>query len=1470
MTNEPNSQDRSSQGRKAQAREIFMEIIDLPEEERQSKLDELCADDAMLKLDVEVLLMSHDNAGGFMSNPTESLASAPITEKAGTIIGPYKLLQEIGEGGFGTVFLADQSKPIRRRVALKIIKLGMDTKQVIARFEAERQALALMDHPHIARVLDAGATETGRPYFVMEYVVGDSITAFADAHKLSVRERLELFNQACSAVQHAHQKGIIHRDIKPSNILVNMTDGRPFAKVIDFGIAKATAAPLTEKTLFTEHHQLIGTLEYMSPEQAEGLPDIDTRTDVYALGVLLYELLTGQTPIDGKRLRSAAWHEMRRIIKEEEPPAPSMRLSRNIYALAQVASARQVEPNKLSAQLKGELDWIAIKALDKDRARRYETPNALAQDVQRHLDGDAVVAAPVSRAYKMRKFVRRNKGPVIAGSAVVAALMVGIAGTSLGLWRAERANSAKDVAIQSELEAKDDAQWDSYTANLALAQIAMDNGNWPEARDRIAACPESKRGWEWEFLSNKAGSVIREFAGYGGRYSPSNQLIITEIDNSRVYVWDMNGNLISKFQIPERISSTRFSPDGQFILVLHASLDSISVWTISGEPYGKPFHVEDELKLQYHHIQSAIFANDSKDLLIRLGRMVLTFDIKSGTTHKIGENSFMAKDGLEKSSLYGHFVLSVYRGDKHSMQVFNSHGESVGESIPQDSHSLFSSFRHDGEQFVSISEGRTARIWDIKGNAIGNPMQHQEFVRDTLFSPDGNTILTVDDLNTVRFWDDKGLFLDAQILHQKWNGSPLYSPDGQHLITSSNGQLHLWDNEHNLLSVVETSGHSGMFEMPDLIEAIAFTDDGQSVLLRYGSYMEGAAESIRTLPFPWISSIRSLEAKDHVYGTPISYAISELRIAAELYDPNTPAAPANNSRYWFDDPDTIITTHPDGSRIVTAAADSTVRFWDPETEKELAAIPVDAGVTNLTFTPDGTRLVIELDDGSARIFDTRSAEEQAADVQRRWAERVPAGEYLDTLMAGPTPTDELMSAIETDDTLTPLRRLAAAEVLMERLTDIKSQADRAFEAITKDQTDKAQVLTAAHAADLPPRVKEQVLAKAEAWEYTPPKVTEEAKKQRLAKVGTIVNQLLNTELPYLGDNRPKLVEAVEARIALFGEAHPESMVASWVLGAMDFYEGRREIGLERMRATAKLYEQWTPTDYDGYLLFAMYDNLIQAELITGHIKEAEDWLDKMVVALDMIIADDINVGWHGIFYPGQDVVKSGFLPRVLELDYRRNFELPEHPERGDESQKEYLVRIADGLREVQRIGLRETVLRQTANRDTMRLGRNLFQQRIVDPNDKSKHLTRITYFPSNFDPSFVANAFPNDQRSQRPFALASYREGEYKAALDAITLAAQYRAAMLDDPATEMDESSPHPYDAAILAMSHFQLAQPLPESDPARAEHLAAANEALAQCQAIMADPAALDPDGNPWAEDRIAQSLLAEAEALIGGGDE
>jgi serine/threonine protein kinase len=457
---------------------IFGQALEIDSPERRSAyLDEACGGDGGLRADVESLLGALAQAGDFLepANPAAvHSAAGSVIEGPGSVIGPYKLLQPIGEGGMGVVYMAQQQSPIRREVALKIIKPGMDTRQVIARFEAERQALALMNHPNIARILDAGVTETGRPYFVMDLVVGAPITEYCDANALPLRERLSLLVTACEAVQHAHRKGIIHRDLKPSNIMITLYDGVPVPKIIDFGIAKAVDRELTEKTLFTAYGQMVGTPQYMSPEQAEmsGL-DVDTRADVYSLGVVLYELLTGTTPLEAQRLRSAGFGEMQRMIRDEEATSPSIRLTTLGEQATLVARHRNSDPKQLCRELSGELDWVVMKALDKVRTRRYESPADFARDIDRFLRHEPVTAGPPSLNYRLRKFIRRHRGPVVAGLLLFLTLIGGMIGTTIGMVRAldaeKAANDERDRALAAEQLAETERAAAVQARNTATA-----------------------------------------------------------------------------------------------------------------------------------------------------------------------------------------------------------------------------------------------------------------------------------------------------------------------------------------------------------------------------------------------------------------------------------------------------------------------------------------------------------------------------------------------------------------------------------------------------------------------------------------------------------------------------------------------------------------------------------------------------------------------------------------------------------------------------------------------------------------------------------------------------------------------------------------------------------------------------------------------------------------------------------------
>ena len=589
--------------------------------ERAAYLDRACGPDDALRRRASALVAAHGRAGGFLERPAPAVdptaAFVPGPEDApgpaaGTEIGPYTLRELIGEGGMGLVYVAEQREPVRRRVALKVIKPGMDTRQVVGRFETERQALALMDHPNIAKVLDGGSTADGRPFFVMELVKGVPVTEYCDAHRLTIRHRLGVFLQVCRAVQHAHQKGVIHRDLKPSNVLVTVHDVEPVAKVIDFGIAKAVGQLLTDKTVYTGFAQLVGTPLYMSPEQAgqSGL-DVDTRTDVYALGVLLYELLTGTTPIDPASVRGAGYDELRRIIREDESARPSARISTlNAAALSTVADKRGIDPRKLAAQVRGELDWVVMKCLEKDRNRRYDSASALAADVQRYLVDEPVAACPPSAAYRLRKFARRNRGRVaVVGSILGLIVLVAVAGIAAGvtrLWlRAEssaaeaaeardRAEGSRDrveaalgraeVARAGEEEARRHATQLSYLHRLNLAHQSWLQGDLLRADLLLEGCPADLRDWEWRYvrrlLHPEVFATRISVTGQQGltplAFSPDGRLAYTfaplnadpkQAGDPEVRLLDVATGRETSFPGHPHTTSLAFSPDGTLLAV---------------------------------------------------------------------------------------------------------------------------------------------------------------------------------------------------------------------------------------------------------------------------------------------------------------------------------------------------------------------------------------------------------------------------------------------------------------------------------------------------------------------------------------------------------------------------------------------------------------------------------------------------------------------------------------------------------------------------------------------------------------------------------------------------------------------------------------------------------------------------------------------------------------------------------------
>jgi eukaryotic-like serine/threonine-protein kinase len=876
---------------------IFEAAIELPVDRRAAYLQAACAGDEALRQRVEDLLRAHEMAGTFMGSmavvsKSETTPTKPL-EQLGERIGRYKLLQQIGEGGCGVVYMAEQEEPVRRRVALKVIKLGMDTENVIARFEAERQALALMDHPNIAKVLDAGATDNGRPYFVMELVRGIKITDYCDQNNLSTQTRLDLFMQVCRAVQHAHQKGIIHRDIKPSNILVTVTDGVPMPKVIDFGIAKATQGKLTDDTLFTAFEQFIGTPAYMSPEQAEmSTLDIDTRSDIYSLGVLLYELLTGKTPFDAQKLLKAGLDEIRRTIREQEPSRPSTRLSTMMAAdLTTIAAHRQAQPPKLIHLVRGDLDWIVMKALEKDRTRRYETANGFAADIQRHLNNEPVTACPPGNLYKFQKMVRRNKLVFAAASAVIAALIIGL-GVSTWMFAREkkahqqtlvaereqsRLRGAAEQAQVAEAGLRKQAQADglaarrrAYAADMLLCQQALIANNLRRARlllerQHPASGEEDLRGWEWRYLWQRCqGDALFKLNMQGrhalnAMFTKDGKSVVVFTGKGRVSLWNLTtlqeDAILQDDWSDETFSANsgqlNISTDGEWIVAADrtsAGESVVRIWDVNRKS------IISELTIGTNTINALALSPDKQRLAVyvRENETVSVWNvgkkqIEVQLPHS-GTEYYRNACGAVAFSPDGAFLaIGDYDGQ---VRLMNTHNWTEKAVLPGQfpttwgvstlAYSPNGRFLAAGSAFVDPR----IQVWDMGTDKnIATLEGHLGFIADLAFSPDGKILASASGDQTIKLWNTDTWKEEHTLLgHNDEVWSVAFSSDGKQLASAGkDGYVRLWPvsgKRQDRESLILPSEIQGPDISPDGTSVVGISVEGKVRLLKVATLEE--------------------------------------------------------------------------------------------------------------------------------------------------------------------------------------------------------------------------------------------------------------------------------------------------------------------------------------------------------------------------------------------------------------------------------------------------------------------------------------------------------------------------------------------------------------------------------------------------------------------------------------------------------
>ena len=1004
---------------------LFAAALGKPAAERTIFLDGACYGDPGLRQRLETLLAAQQKADEL---PPSDVAAAKATiqrdlaeaedDPEGKTIGRYKVLERLGEGGCGVVYVAEQTEPVRRRIALKVIKLGMDTEQVVARFEAERQALAMMDHPNIAKVLDAGATQTGRPYFVMELVRGIKITEYCDQNLLTTTERIDLFINVCHAIQHAHQKGIIHRDIKPSNILVTLHDSVPVPKVIDFGIAKATEGRLTDSTVYTELHQFVGTPAYMSPEQAEmsGL-DIDTRSDIYSLGVLLYEMLAGSTPFDGYELMSQGIDAMRKTIREKEPMRPSTRLATlKGEELTRMAKRQSADTSKLLHQLKGDLDWIVMKCLEKDRTRRYETANGLAFDLRRHLNNEPVLARPPSTTYKLQKAIRRNKLAFAAAMAVAGALVVGTTVSSWQAIEARRARNAEEeqrLAAQSERDkaqtaqqlaqraqqaekqerqraekGETEARQNLYAAHMNLALQAVEEQNIGYALSlldlhRPQAGQPDLRGWEWRYLWKLCRSdELRRLGSHSNSavaavFSPKGDVLATCSDDHTVKLWDMSTQRNSAVLLHQgAVLAAAFSADGKRLttVCIDGANGDLRLWDVATGGELRRLALGNMANLAGAWPGMFAFTSGGEMFAFAATERVCVWDVVRGTGLSVHET---ARSPVSLAfSPNGKTLAAGYRDRNNSVALWDlSRAEKPAQILLlTNSYEVRSlSFSFDGQTLAGGCRDGTIKLWDLAtGREIRALTGHSSWIPTMAFSSDGKMLASASADHTARLWDvatGQSTTLHGH-LNEVW--AIAMAPDGRTVATGTKkeGIVSLWSTTPKPLEQTSQTLRK-MLHRGDAGPG-TLSPDGTAFLAVYADRTAGLWETAslkETTNFP-------LDMADHS-----CLALSPLGKLIALGNPDGTVRLVQSSTWREIDSFesqgagvVALAFSLDGQKLAVATADHKFRVWETATKRVLSEMASRSELVPLlssfVFSPDALALCAAYQDRTAEIFDT--------------------------------------------------------------------------------------------------------------------------------------------------------------------------------------------------------------------------------------------------------------------------------------------------------------------------------------------------------------------------------------------------------------------------------------------------------------------------------------------------------------------